>query len=61
VWLDNPDPSLLQHNRAVAKRFFSLLDLPARLQALLTGFVLPAAPAGSSARGVATRSATGVS
>ena len=42
AWLDAPDPELLAHNAAVARRHFSLADLPARLEAVLADLgVLP--------------------
>lgn len=45
-WFDVDDPSvaraepkLLEHNRAVARRHFSLHDLPARIEAILDGWL----------------------
>lgn len=34
-WLDSPDPSLLDANAAIARRYFSLADLPRRVGGLL--------------------------
>lgn len=35
AWLDHPDPSLLDHNLAVASSHFSIEDLPARIASAL--------------------------
>ena len=43
-WLDAPEPGLLEHNRAVAGRYFSLADLPDRLDRVLAGLPLPPRP-----------------
>lgn len=34
VWLDHPDPALLDHNQAIAREHFNLHDLPGHLGAL---------------------------
>ena len=34
-WLEHPDPRLLERNAAVARRYFSVCDLPARVAAVL--------------------------
>jgi hypothetical protein len=44
-WLEHRDPSLLQHNRAVASRYFSLSDLPGKLERVLAGLAGLFAPA----------------
>jgi glycosyltransferase involved in cell wall biosynthesis len=43
AWLDHPDEALLEHNHAIAARYFNVADLPARLVAVLDG--LPVRPA----------------
>lgn len=37
-WFDAPDPGLLEHNHRVARRHFSVHDLPERLAAVLATF-----------------------
>ncbi len=50
TWLDAPDPALLDRNAAVARRHFSLADLPSRLEVVLAGLgggvLPPGVPAG---------------
>jgi len=41
-WLDVPDERLLEHNRQVAERYFSLSDLPARIERVLEAAGMPA-------------------
>ncbi|HUZ11048.1 MAG TPA: glycosyltransferase [Acidimicrobiales bacterium] len=48
-WLVAPEPSLLDHNRAVAERFFALTDLPDRLGRVLAGLPLPRWAGGAAA------------
>jgi glycosyltransferase involved in cell wall biosynthesis len=49
-WLDDPDPSLLDHNFTVADAHFSLRDLPERLHAVLAGSGGPWLGPGTSPR-----------
>jgi glycosyltransferase involved in cell wall biosynthesis len=42
TWLRRPDPTLLDHNQALARRHFSTGDLPGRLAAVLSTMALDA-------------------
>ncbi|MDA8355845.1 MAG: hypothetical protein M0Z95_06035 [Actinomycetota bacterium] len=41
AWLARPDPGLFERNLVIARRFFSISDLPARLAPLLESLHLP--------------------
>ena len=41
AWMDRPEPGMLERNLAVARRHFSLRDLPRRLAAVLATLPLP--------------------